>query len=253
MAKLIQVQYQGLAQHFTADAWFNATRAAGHFGKEPSDWLHQRDTVDYLAALAQHQGNSEFVQELNKISTLPSTSGASRAKLLKLAKQTGFVRSKPGNPDTGGGTWLHPKLATAFARWLDVRFAIWCDEQIDQLIRGASSPESWTLARHDAGARFRGVCDMVNLSRMAAGKSTAQHHYSNEARLLNWVLTGQFDSVDRDRLSKADLRLLELLEAQDMVLLGMGKSYDERKHDLLSFAQVQRQRLAANDTGRLSA
>lgn len=29
-----------------------------------------------------------------------------------------------------GGTLLHPKLAVFFARWLDVRFAVWCDLMI---------------------------------------------------------------------------------------------------------------------------
>jgi hypothetical protein len=35
-----------------------------------------------------------------------------------------------------GGTWAHPKLAVFFARWLDVRFAVWCDMQIDKRLRG---------------------------------------------------------------------------------------------------------------------
>lgn len=34
------------------------------------------------------------------------------------------------------GTWLHPKLAVAFARWLDDDFAVWCDLHIDALLRG---------------------------------------------------------------------------------------------------------------------
>ncbi|MEF6041736.1 KilA-N domain-containing protein, partial [Escherichia coli] len=37
----------------------------------------------------------------------------------------------------GGGTWLHPKLAVRFARWLSVDFEIWCDEQIDAIIQGS--------------------------------------------------------------------------------------------------------------------
>lgn len=30
---------------------------------------------------------------------------------------------------------MHPKLAVHFARWLDVRFAVWCDMQIDKLLK----------------------------------------------------------------------------------------------------------------------
>lgn len=91
---------------------------------------------------------------------------------------------------------------------------------------------------------FRGVCDMLNLSRQADGKTTARHHYSNEALLINEVLTGSRAPLDRNSLSKVDLRLLELLEAQDMVLLGRGTTYEERKQALQSFAQAQRQRMA---------
>ena len=35
------------------------------------------------------------------------------------------------------GTWLHPKLAIHFARWLDPKFAVWCDEQIEHIISGS--------------------------------------------------------------------------------------------------------------------
>jgi len=38
------------------------------------------------------------------------------------------------NPDVG--TYLHPKLAVFFARWLDVRFAVWCDLMIDNILHG---------------------------------------------------------------------------------------------------------------------
>lgn len=40
------------------------------------------------------------------------------------------------------GTWAHPKLAVYFARWLDVKFSVWCDMQIDELIRGCKTDPS---------------------------------------------------------------------------------------------------------------
>ena len=33
-----------------------------------------------------------------------------------------MVKVKVGAPETGGGTWLHPKLAVPFSRWLDINF-----------------------------------------------------------------------------------------------------------------------------------
>ena len=45
------------------------------------------------------------------------------------------------------GTWLHPKLAIHFARWLDPKFAVWCDEQIEQLLSGSQpKPAKTTVA-----------------------------------------------------------------------------------------------------------
>ena len=44
---------------------------------------------------------------------------------------TEFVEKKRGRT---GGTWAHPKLAVFFARWLDVKFAVFCDMVIDDIL-----------------------------------------------------------------------------------------------------------------------
>ncbi|PXX51051.1 KilA-N domain-containing protein [Aquitalea magnusonii] len=223
MSKIVKADFDGSVMSFTAEAWFNATEAADKYGKRPVDWLNQDGTREYITTLAD---------------------------MLK-CEPGSLLKTKRGN---NGGTWMHPKLAVVFARWLDTRLAIWCDMQIDGLIRGHAGVSDWQSARIEAASRFRGVCDMLNLSRQADGKTTARHHYSNEALLINEVLTGQRAAIDRNSLSRTGLRLLELLEAQDMVLLGRGMAYDERKQALHTFAQEQRQNLAANDTsGRLTA
>lgn len=48
-----------------------------------------------------------------------------------------LVKVKKGSSVNGGGTWFHPKLAVAFARWLDVKFAVWCDMQIEKILHPA--------------------------------------------------------------------------------------------------------------------
>nr|WP_199066390.1 KilA-N domain-containing protein [Chromobacterium sp. ASV5] len=225
MTKLIQADFNGQAMQFTQDAWFNATEAAVKFGKRPVDWLNQDGTREYIATLSD---------------------------MLK-CEPGSLLKTKRGN---NGGTWMHPKLAVRFAQWLDARFAVWCDMQIDALIRGQAGPDSWSAARVAAASNYKLVCDMVNLHRQVAGKNSAAHHYANEARLINWAFSGSFAPIDRDSLTAPDLRLLELIERQDAVLLGMGKGYNERKQGLADFARQQRLHLAspANDAnGRLSA
>ncbi len=71
------------------------TAAAQAFGKRLDNFWTNAETKEYLAALSQ----------------LPGIQGS-------------MVVTIPGSRS---GTWAHPKLAVFFARWLDVRFAVWCD------------------------------------------------------------------------------------------------------------------------------
>ena len=84
---------------------------AKRFGKRPVDWLKQGETKEYLNALAE---------------ALTCDAGS-------------LVETSKARSDRGGGTWFHPKLAVAFARWLDLKFAVWCDLHIDALLRGELS------------------------------------------------------------------------------------------------------------------
>jgi len=50
-------------------------------------------------------------------------------------RNSGYVKTSRARADRGGVTWMHPKLAVPFARWLDVHFGVWCDLQIDTIMR----------------------------------------------------------------------------------------------------------------------
>jgi hypothetical protein len=95
---IVTSAYQDLEVTFNEEGWFNATSVAERFGKEVTFWLNQRETVEYIAALASQLGkiNSYTVQELNLIKQLESSSAASRAALLAFAKKTGLVHVQHG-------------------------------------------------------------------------------------------------------------------------------------------------------------
>jgi Rha family phage regulatory protein len=95
-------------------------------------------------------------------------------------------------------------------------------------------------ARRDAASNYSILSEMLMLVREAEGKATKPYHYANEARLINYALTGEFRSIDRDSLSASDLRILNRLEVRDSALIGMGKSYDERKAMLPVYASQLR-------------
>lgn len=111
------LSFGNVAVSFRNDGYLNATAIATHFGKQPRDYLKTEQTQQYIAALAEYL--------------------SSKTKVLVEENQLVVVK----NGGNARGTWLHPKLAIHFARWLDPRFAVWCDEQIEQILSGSLKPD----------------------------------------------------------------------------------------------------------------
>ena len=212
MNALVKAEYQDVAVSFTEDAWFNATAVAERFGKRPIDWLSQEGTKEYISALA------DVLQSEPK----------------------SLCKTKRGGAAGSAGTWMHPDLAVPFARWLDVRFGVWCDQQVKKILSGKHQYYDWKKLRHEATASFKVMAQILQMTRERLGKTCAPHHFSNEARLINYALTGAFGKVDRDGLDAGDLDLLAKLENLDTVLIGCGTSYEDRKVELEKFAEEQR-------------
>jgi hypothetical protein len=116
---LVTYNYNDLPVFFQPDGYLNATQIAKQFGKLPKDYLKNDRTNSYISAVSR--------------------------KLL--IEQNQLVIVKSGSSDNGGGTWLHPKLAIDFARWLDVDFSVWCDDRIEELLNkgiGSVTPQTPT-------------------------------------------------------------------------------------------------------------
>lgn len=98
-------EHNGMTFTFREDGYLNMSKAAAVYGKDLSHFMRAADTGPYLEALS---------------------NSANFAGLELIQAQAGRY----------GGTWAHPKLATFFARWLDVKFAVFCDTVIDDILRG---------------------------------------------------------------------------------------------------------------------
>jgi len=114
---VIPFTYQGQLVRFTADGWLHITKIAERFGKRVDHWLDNAETLEYFRALDEHLAGRE-------------------SEILD-TRNSGYVKTSKARVDRGGGTWLHPKLAVFFARWLSAKFAVWCDERISELLHGA--------------------------------------------------------------------------------------------------------------------
>ena len=93
---------------FREDGYINMTKAAKHFRTRLDNFWNNHGTDDYMKALTAFTGIPGNV----------------------------LIQAKRGGAKGQAGTWCHPKLAVFFARWLDVRFAVWCDLAIDNILKG---------------------------------------------------------------------------------------------------------------------
>lgn len=114
MTNIITADYNGTQVFFQDDAFLNATAIAKHFNKLPNEWLRLDSTQEYIDLLCK------------KLNT-------EKSRILKTTR------------GVNGGTWLHRRLAVAFARWLNAEFAIWCDEQIENILINKNQPKQLAL------------------------------------------------------------------------------------------------------------
>ncbi len=119
MNNVIPFGYQGKPVRFSADGWLHATKLADRFGKRIDHWLDNADTLEYIQALDEHLTGAE-------------------SKILD-TRNSGYVKTSKARADRGGGTWLHPKLAIHFARWLSAKFSVWCDTRIEEILHRVPS------------------------------------------------------------------------------------------------------------------
>ena len=209
MLELVRVDYQGQFLSFSEDGWFNATVAAERFGKRVQHYLDNAETNEYIQVLREENSR----------------------------KAGYFVVRKRGR---NGGTWFHPELAIHFARWLDIRFAVWCDRQIRHLLTGNHPHYDWKRSSHACMSTNKTLNLSIKMARERLGKTCAPHHFSNEARLINFVMAGKFGKLDRDSLGVGDLDLLSKLEVLNTVLVVNDMPYPDRKAELERYAVEQR-------------
>ena len=119
---IIKIDFQGQPQSFKTDGWFNATEAAKRFGRRPAHWLGLPGTATYITALVKALGFDAGKSDIK--------SSKGYGELVRTSK----IRGQ-------SGTWLHPKMAVAFARWLSDDFGVWCDLQIDAIVRNGIRAE----------------------------------------------------------------------------------------------------------------
>lgn len=132
------------------------------------------------------------------------------------------------------GTYAVELVAIRYAAWIDPAFEIRVYRTFQTVTKDKGD---WRKLRHATASTTKMANDLLKLVRQADGKETESHHFSNEARLVNWALMGEFKGVDRDSLASDQLDKLAYLQERNAVLIGRGLSYDQRKPMVAQYAK----------------
>jgi hypothetical protein len=92
------------------------------------------------------------------------------------------------------------------------------------------------------------MCDALHEVRAESGKPTNPCHFANEAKLVNWVLFGRFEGVERDKLERTQLSLLEKLELRNAIWIARGLTYQQRKEALPAYLRLLRGKRIEDDS-----
>jgi phage regulator Rha-like protein len=91
----------------------------------------------------------------------------------------------------------------------------------------------WQEYREGVKIEYKIMSATLQEVRKLSGKSTAAHHYMNEAKLVNFAMTGMFKGINRNELNAKELQVLQSLEVRNAVLIGAGIDRDTRKKSLV--------------------
>ena len=173
---IVTLQYNNFPVLFQKDASINATAIAKQFNKSPKDYLRLDRTKDYIEAVRRN----------------------------RLTEENQLVTINQGGTPEEQGTWIHRFLAIDFARWLNSDFAVWCDMQIESLLKPVPNalrdlpPQTLTpamlrhiekriswLNKNQVGSTYQGLGRMIKEKfNVNERKAIPVHKYAEVCALL---------------------------------------------------------------------
>lgn len=182
---------------FREDGWFCATDAAKLFDKEVFEWLRLPETSSYIDAYLRFHYRENPGNE-------------------------NVILAKRGPVKNGGGTWLHPRLAVVFTRWLNIDFGVWCDAQIQHILTNQRHMiEDWNVARSETKSsnKFRN-------SQVDAFEGRVTQNFVKYSMELWFICGGSFkNKIEREELTTDELRILRDIERCQAVLIELQQDW----------------------------
>jgi hypothetical protein len=224
-----------------------------------SDWLRNRNTVEYLG-IWESVYNPSF--NYGEFAIIKSQAGLNSYKISvkEWVEKTNAIGLKA---TTGryGGTYAHPDIAFEFGMWISPQFKIFLIKEFQRLKEEENSrlKLEWNLQRTLAKVNYHIHTDAIreNLIPKEVTKKQMQLIYADEADLLNIALFGitakewreahpNKEGNIRDEATLEQLVVLSNLESINALLIRQGLSQAERLVELNKTAIAQMKTLIAH-------
>ncbi|MGI6478112.1 MAG: KilA-N domain-containing protein [Salinivirgaceae bacterium] len=226
-----------------------------------SDWLRNRNTIEYLG-IWESVYNPDF--NYGEFAIIKSQAGLNSYKLSvkEWVDKTNAIGLK-ATAGRYGGTYAHPDIAFEFGMWISPQFKIYLVKEFQRL----KSEENdhlkleWNLQRTLAKVNYQIHTDAIkeNLIPQEITKQQINFIYANEADLLNVALFGitakewRDSNPDktgniRDYATLEQLVVLSNMESVNALLIRQGLSQSERLMQLNKVAITQMKSLLASNT-----
>ena len=226
-----------------------------------SDWLRNRNTVEYLG-IWETVYNPDF--NYGEFAIIKSQAGLNNYKLSvkEWIEKTSAIGLK-ATAGRYGGTYAHPDIAFEFGMWISPQFKIYLIKEFQRLKNEENDrlQLEWNLQRTLAKVNYHIHTEAIkeNLIPIEITKQQTSLVYANEADLLNVALFGITAKEWRENNSKKDgnirdystleqLVVLSNLESINALLIGQGLSQNERLIQLNRTAIKQMKSLLENST-----
>ena len=211
--------------------------------------IHQRKNFVAMKAIAEGMGLA-WNGQLAKMKAQPAL--AATMQEICIVALDGKARSMVCLPEEMLPFWLalvHPNKVKPELKEKVIRYQIEAAKVLHKAFtKGQEEIQDWTKDRREAAGRYSVMSDVLKESREDQGKETKSFHYANEALMINEILTGVRGPLQRDTLTRVDLKILSRLEAKNTVLIGRDYPYQYRKAILARFSAEERARLTMKVT-----
>ena len=224
-----------------------------------SDWLRNRNTVEFLGVWEQIH-NPSF--NYGEYAIIRSQSGLNNYKISvkEWVSKTNAIglRATAGRY---GGTYAYKDIAFEFGMWISPQFKIYLIKEFDRLKEEELLRLGWDIKRNLTKINYRVHTDAIKENLIPAQLSAQQKSiiYANEADVLNMALFGMTakewrdNNPDlkgniRDYADVSQLVCLSNLESLNAVFINDGLPQAERMGKLNAVA-ISQMRILTEDMG----